>query len=540
MSRWYYLQKGRPFGPVSTKELKIEIQARRLSLRDLIFKETDTEWREISKFSELETSSPQPSKQSLKVNPNSDEWVLLIRKNDVYRQLGPFTRSEICSKLQASEIAFTDYVWRKGLKEWYKIIALAEFRLPLSVSKIANDIDINTINTTDTNVLIDFDVTMRTELVEITKKLPLPLDIPLPILPIVEPQVNERHVKFTNKPQAKKINTTSSARRISAVNYYSKLTPTRKFVVVAISTLSMAALLFFITYLSTYRDRKNLKPYAPTVGYIESTTRPAPPALLPTAGLQSDTRDIRDIRDVRDVRVTATYIRAQKEFDGSSNPRIKIQTDGSQHYPITVTLSAEGGSVLYLRSFVRKVRLYNIEDRLLELGKLNLLPGDYDLTLEIEKIKYQLKVSFATQSTADFLKKIKQHRKQIFMYFNNERYNLIKTSDRLEKLTYMLMQNIESTPNPNMWTQAHRSWRREFNRTQAATLNIINGSNRTNYVLASKWLRLKSLRIKIEAMEKGIHRAKISGQTVSLYEIKNTAQEISKLKEETLSDSLLK
>lgn len=521
MSQWYYLQKGRPFGPVSTRELMLEIQSRRLNAHDLVFKEHDTEWREVSLFPELhehQISLQHPDK-------NSDEWVLLIRKNDAYRQLGPFTRAEIVSKLQAGEIAFTDYVWRKGLKEWYKIIALSEFCLPLSVS----------------HKMSSHEVT-NTELIEITKKLPLPQEVytppALPVLAATE-KINsvEREVKFTNKSKKNKAAPAAVAKRISLVNYYSQLSLIRKIAFVGFSTLFMASLLFFVTYLSSYRDRHNSRLYVPTVSFVAPTiSSPAPPTLstVEIVPVELDKTAIPAVRRI------PTYLQAKKEFEGSDNPRIKIITDGSHHYPISVTLSSEAGQVLYLRSFVRRIRLYKEEDRLLELSKLNLLPGYYDVTLEVEKLKHTLKVNFATQSTSDFIKKIKRHRKQIFMYYNEERFGFVKVAGRLEKATYLLTQNAENLTNFNSWSHAYRSWRKNFARIENNTLKSINAKNRTNYVHASKWLRLKALHSSINNMAKELNRTKMRGQQASSRDLKEAALELLKLKEEMILDSLSK
>lgn len=545
MSRWYYLQKGRPFGPITTQELKTEIQTRRLGARDLIFKERDTEWREVSQFSELQVTSS----QHRNFDKNSDEWVLLVRKNEAYRQLGPFTRANICSKLQMGEIAFTDYVWRKGLKEWYKIIALSEFRQPLSLSQISAQPNRNT----SQEVMLPQNTSVgppepstNAELIEITQKLPLPTDLTF--------QHAERTVKLTktrvkNKSSRQKAQTISLAKRVSVMSYYAQLSPTRKIVFIAAAIFSVVSALLFVTYMSAYQDRRKLKLTSPTVGFVAPTRSVVTKPLLSTvelapAKLSATNPALEKVvveqKVVVDTKMAPTYIRALKEFDGSDNPRVKILTDGSHHYPITVTLNSESGRVLHLRSFVRKIRLYKTQDRLLELGKLSLLPGYYDLTLETDKLNHLLKINFATQSTVDFTKKLKLHRKQIFMYYMNERYDFIKTTTRLEKMTYLLMQNIESAPTSNLWTPAYRSWRKAFNREANPILKSINVSNRTSYVHASKWLRLKSLHAKVDSMAKDLNRIIIQGQSVSPLDVKNAAQELSKLKEEMILESLTK
>lgn len=571
MSRWYILQKGRPYGPVTTEAIISDLRAGRLNRQDLIFNERDTAWREVSYFHEFASVFAEVASQApvLNTKANLDEWVLLVRKEDAsgYRQKGPYSRADIFKMIQSGEVALTDYVWRKGLKEWYKLLALTEFHtsqaLAQAEAQTREQAPAQAVAVEQVGRQTD---ALESDLSEITQKLALPQDIepkqndmakaagPLKVENkkfdlTVKGASPDRQVRLGKKSLHNK-SPEAIALRTSVVNYYTQLTPFKKMAFVSGTLATLTAVLFLITYFSSYRDRYSQRLQTPTVSYVAPTTEiktvpqsvvesPALPA-LPVAPPVAEVLKKPSEPTPDEPRVEPTFLRVTKQADGSDAPVLNIQTDASFHYPISVTFNSEAGQVLYLRSFLRKIRIYKKEERNLELGSLKLLPGYYEVTVEVENLKKSINLSYATLTTADFYKKLKKQRKQIFVYHSDERYSFVKTVSRLEKEAYIFMQNINNASSLNSWSQSYRAWRRNFDRIHHPILKTITPSNRTNYVHASKWMSLKNLRSKIDSMAKDINKLKSKGVSISANDIKSAALELTKLKEQMLLESLQK
>ena len=127
MAQWYFVEKGKPVGPMSEAELIQAATEGRLGPIDLIFKEGSERWvpaGDLSFVSEV----LQVAAKDYDVLP---QWIILKRKLPSegvgYIQSGPFSSKEVRDKLQSGDIEYDDYVWKDGNEKWSKIAKTREF-----------------------------------------------------------------------------------------------------------------------------------------------------------------------------------------------------------------------------------------------------------------------------------------------------------------------------------------------------------------------------------------------------------------------------
>lgn len=110
-----------------------------LSHSDLVYKEGDESWKELSCFDEVDLRQaageihglvPPPEDTS---NLKKEDYFLLTVDSDEengaveFRSQGCFRKKEIKKKLRTKEIKWTDYVWGAGYTRWTRIGQLSEF-----------------------------------------------------------------------------------------------------------------------------------------------------------------------------------------------------------------------------------------------------------------------------------------------------------------------------------------------------------------------------------------------------------------------------
>jgi hypothetical protein len=232
-------------------------------------------------------------------------------------------------------------------------------------------------------------------------------------------------------------------------------------------------------------------------------------------------------------------VRLRVQQSGQDNAAVVVDTNASRHYLVRLYVSASGGEVLKYPSFYRAFRLQKIEDRTVELNRMGIPKGNYQVVADIEGLRAEIDVAFGTQSP-EFAKEQRAHRKQILYTHNDERFQFVKTAGRLEKEALKLSQNVDNSTNLNSWTSFYRSWRKNFERIQNQTLSRINAKNRNTYVHADRWIRLKELRAAIDSEAKSLNRNRLKGEKINSLRAKELARELGKEKEAMVQASLWK
>lgn len=129
MKRFYYLKKGKAEGPLTQDEIQEGIQIRQFGPFDLLYQEGDVKWKPLAEFDEFRSALA-----ALDAKKVVDQWIVLLRKSKEegrgFNQKGPYSTEEVRAMIQKGLVRYTDYVWKQGMKEWYKIANIDVFNRP--------------------------------------------------------------------------------------------------------------------------------------------------------------------------------------------------------------------------------------------------------------------------------------------------------------------------------------------------------------------------------------------------------------------------
>ncbi len=570
MSVWYYLEKGRPRGPVNTDFILAELRAGRLHGRDLLYRETDTQWRELKAFAEFQKSIDEKKDaagardKKDKGHKKDDLWVLLARKPEGggYRQKGPFTTTEIVRKLKDGKVTVTDYIWREGLKEWYKILAVPEIKERLfdteQVTRTIGPISVP-VPKSISDVMTPPELPPQRE----PSEAPAPIDLAeAPTLvttranlaPAKKPEVSNTDITVTAsakksdapiKPQVtatKKIRPGRAAPknrlyekaisgfRIGPLRYFLDLPPVRRAAVAAVTIAAIVGFVGFVFWYSTYLDRKNLHLERPKVTQVPpSTLPPKPVAEMPIEKAAAPLTPPAKIVLPKIVH-PPTYVRVQKTGSGSLDPVLQIITDASPQYIIQLNLSADGGYVLGRPSVFTERIVRTLEGRSVHLGHWHIPWGIYRYHVQCED-KAADGVVYVGTAQADWVKKIRQQRKDEIFEHNIERVSFIKTADHMASVTAKLAEAVNQPLTTGAWRSFYHGWRMEFNRVRNPVLSRINDRSRNNYLHPTQWISLRDLRKDIDETSKEVNRSR--------QEKADSGREYAKLKSQLRHDARL-
>src|SRR5690606_2000149 len=145
--------------------------------------------------------------------------------------------------------SFTDYVWRDGFKEWYKIVALSEFHLVTS-----DDDKTNVVREIPENVLIQKPVTQSNP---VDKKTQTPFDNTPP--PHPDDEVTVAVTRKVRSSRTRKTKSTSLAQvaRTTFTEYFFSLNQVQRGAVVGAGLLGFVSIVVIVSVISSFADRKN-------------------------------------------------------------------------------------------------------------------------------------------------------------------------------------------------------------------------------------------------------------------------------------------
>jgi hypothetical protein len=342
----------------------------------------------------------------------------------------------------------------------------------------------------------------------------------------------------------------NTAKRTTFLQWLSELRAVKKTSAVLVIILLFISAAMVVILVSTYMDRRKLRIYNTAKYFISTNTAQPnvpkspdggrPPSERPsTPTPTAPTKTAAPAQILTEERTPPQFVRAAVEMSGSEGAALNIQTNASRHFPIKVSFTADGGEILQFPSLEKSFRISKLEDRRMELKKLGLPAGTYQVSVEIGDFRDEVTIAFGTLA-GDFRAQIIAFRKQLLFSHNEERYGFYKTAVRLEKEAFRLVQTAASAGNLNSWTSFYKDWRRNFDRIKNPTLDRISRKNRNEYVHALKWLELKRLRSEIDAQAKQLNRLRLKNQQMDVQKAKDLATSITKLKETILQASLFK
>lgn len=584
---WYFQKKGRTEGPIPEATLHLAIEKGEIGALDLLFREGDPRWRSAMEFGELQKyfSKTKPS-------ANEDHWIILSRTKDSKeaKQKGPYRTSEVKLKLKLGDLKYTDYAWKQGMKEWYRITALeifhGEARAPAPEDLMSQAPEVPS-----DELLQKVEVLERPKIAppelrppeakgpDLTKK-PVPVPtvsapVPMPVVPppkvpqvpkhipiseskpFPKPSKPKEEVKTESQVSAilpdekpipevileqpkKKKKAPVEARSLSLWDRFQELSPSSKWIVGTLCLVFAIVLAFGSLLFTSYGDHRQLleqlalKKMLPVQKEIPAPIPvPAPEVVDPPVATQPPPEPEKP-------KVVPSYLKMKVTADTSEAPIVEMQTDASFHFPITLTVIGEIGDVVGVRSYYRVTRITDIENRKYELRNLGLKPGRYRLEAKIEDIESKATVAVAT-SNKTFRSDLAAHRKLISYFATNERIQLIKLSERLEAHNQeFITQYRANGQNAAEMKTFLRSWQKKLEVISSQTLKSINPRTRSQYVFAEYWLDLKEMRSEMLKDASKLVQVKAAINSPEWQEYSKVASGVRAFKEKMLAASLFR
>ncbi len=138
MSQWYLSKNGQALGPLSEDKVIALIHSGEVTPLDLVYQAGATEWLPVSEVPQLFQHIQNEEKDSNPSGGGDRSWVLLKRteteKGKEYKQLGPFSETQVLGLIDSGEIRFSDFAWKEGMESWGKISEIRELSQPLPSS----------------------------------------------------------------------------------------------------------------------------------------------------------------------------------------------------------------------------------------------------------------------------------------------------------------------------------------------------------------------------------------------------------------------
>ncbi len=120
MRGWFFLERGRVYGPVAIEKLSRRINQYEMGALDLICREGEDYWMGAGTFKEFASQFESPN--------TSGDWVVLKNEDGKYIQRGLFSSSELKDLVKDGFIRGTDFAWCSGMKKWIRISGLELFK----------------------------------------------------------------------------------------------------------------------------------------------------------------------------------------------------------------------------------------------------------------------------------------------------------------------------------------------------------------------------------------------------------------------------
>jgi hypothetical protein len=507
---------------VTASEIEQQIRSGQLFAHDLVYREHDVRWREAIECVEFSHLFKKTKKERASTVTET-LWVLLTRKSDNsgYKQRGPLSTIEIARALENGEVSSTDYVWREGLKEWYKILTIDEIQSTRAALR----------GGASTQNAVSF---------EPPPPPPLVADEPEPVTEpppesIAEPVESTTTRRQIRRGQRRPPSREAKAARISMLRHFLEMAPIGKALVIVGALVFVFGGVLASLWFSSYQDRENAKLAPPKLAEVPGLPKEAPvPAAAPpvVAAKPAVTKE-----DWPEPQKLPTFVQIEKAGNGGDDVVLKLATDASSHFDLILVIESLLGQNLEGFSFYRRLVLHGVAARNVSIKSLGLSPGRYRASVEVDKVKVSAVFDWSTNAK-DYRQKLQLHRKQLAYQFGQERVGFVKLANHLQSEIIKFAQSSDTISDVGSWREFSRSWRKSFDRIQNRYLTEISNKTRQQFILAGLWLQLKELKVKVDHEVAAIEQARKAHKTTTSASVRALAQSIVQLKDQAIQASL--
>lgn len=458
---WFYNHKGKLKGPLSTAQVLELITRQELGPDDLIFAEGQKKWSPLSEVTQFQSLLDKHAAENKEILPIS--WVVLQRHPDTrkIRQLGPFDTTQLQKAMHAGQVKLSDYVWRAGMKEWYRILSIPE--LAALVDKASSQTEESTQTAAERAELLK-------NVVELQVRPAPPEEIPEEAREI-EPRRTQNV-----KPTPPDFQGNSSKLQTLAV------LRSQNWKVLALRSLILVGFLFLAYALYTkWKNREHLqaqKVTEPVVAVAASKGSSTPKQ--PQPNLQK--RPL----EKKKAEPTPTRAPTYAKLSYSANQGVlKVQTDASANFRSQFQFTSLIGQIVGAKSYYRSLRL---SARELNLKSLRWPEGNYSVQLQVGDKVDQATV-FIGSDPKGYQTRLANHNKQLSMEFMSEKRQFVEDTQDLTEFAETLLATYGKTGKAR--GSALARWDKKFRKWGSSVVKKIGPKSRNSYILAPLWLELK-------------------------------------------------
>ncbi|RME17018.1 MAG: DUF4339 domain-containing protein [Bdellovibrio sp.] len=439
---WYYFKRGKAGGPVSSEAVAKKIRLGELGPYDMLRFQGQDSWVPLIEIPDFqECFDPQK-----RLKTQEAQWVLLLKNQErgTYLQKGPYSTSVVREMLSSGKISHEDYIWKEGMKEWYQIAFLEPFQ---SVKGVPEEVLLHSSEDSLTSEELLDHIVERKDLEETPPK-PFDQDLEAENLedltdPKVYQKVREREEKerlqrFVKKRKRHFLQPSVSGNRSfqSLGKALSSLKKNLKPFMWHGLFFGGTLLLFIIAFLISSR-LSQIKKEASFSGRVPPKKASAKKIIHPPSSKGVPKRTLTPR--------AATYLKLrflpkQKE--------LVVLTDGTDR--LGVLLVGRGGQILEKKSVYQE---WSTSQRRISLKSFP--EGLYRVEVQSGKRRVQRKI-FLGQKNKAFLKRLRQHKKQLSYWHQQEKWKLIQ-------MTKELLRHIQTVKDLKFrrWFQKNinRSWK---------------------------------------------------------------------------------
>lgn len=469
MVEWYfYLEKGKAQGPVEKDELLAAFKKGSLGPLDLVYKKGQSTW--LPAFEHKDFQFLFKDQKLEKFSPIANrKWILLKKKKPEegrgFRQVGPFSESDVKQKIQSGEFSYQDYAWTSGLKKWTPLDKLDEFNpksKTVEISKIFPDEEIDE-EVIKAPLREPPKVHLIKTAVESVPQEAGTKDLTRPWEPDVESEPKKTQAVKPKKPQTFAAQEPPPPPAEGVSTWLMRL---------SIFGMSLAVVTLVLVLSSSpnslkwprwtnkitqlWRGQESV--VAPSQPAPQQTIQPSPvsalepPKVQPSSPSAAPPAQVVEPKPPRSISARLT-----------GGDTLEFITEGSYHFPIRVRLFGQVGKV-YSKTGIYKdvqVRWRAGEEPKLSLRNLKLPKGDFVLWLsqhEVEKIQ-GIRVEDLGGS---HFQKISEAKKWQSTDFNSERRDLIFLSGDYAALSEELERfAVKLAGNKSAWQKFYSGWLRK-------------------------------------------------------------------------------
>ncbi|MBK9037609.1 MAG: DUF4339 domain-containing protein [Bdellovibrionales bacterium] len=613
MAKWYFVDEGKPRGPLGENEIVLAAKEGHLGPLDLIFRDGSERWipaRELEFLQDI-------FRETIEGPDVVPQWIVLRKKpRDAgagYLQSGPYSTDEIRDKIKVGDLDFVDYVWKEGREKWSKISHTREFnpeyeevrtkakkafsgvqvrpesadvqaedllknvlkaKKPKSGKKESFDpeatqLDIPLEAQTDAqkSEVLDDSATL-TEFRELSQTSSLP-----------GASTSQEREEFLKERQAK------AAVRIPApviknevpvfVKKEGRSDEVKTAVLGLIPSLSVRVFLTFmaLTFLGTgfwlvYSSIPRRAELEALKKQKETDQRESQRREKEQIGQRSEqeksgteesnnnksgtdeslgTAEKMKKEDISKTSIVATppsppkpkeypkqnpsYLKIQTaDWKDKAQARLVYVTDGSHHFPLSVTVYGRPGEILSRASYLRKWELKAKpgEERSLSFGSLGLGDGSYRISAKIENVTATTTV-FIGSKDSQFQIALQAQRKKFSWRHQREKKRLFQVTEKILALSRDVELQARSLVfhRKREWNVYYKTWSAKVRAAFISEMDI-NGTSAHKYVHAQEWLDLRRDFDELRTITTKVHKEINSQGAPELAALQELVVELSK------------